>query len=165
MKATLVAFVIGLIAGTVVVQAAGRFVLLMRSPDTAKAELRGLTPDELDEEQFRKAEWPLFGLSLIAGVACAIICAARTTHAPALARTDPSRTEAHLTLTGEEFDRAYQCSSWVRLRTNGADFVRGFLVGALARSDPALAAKIEGLGQTATAELRRRLINRQEQMG
>lgn len=166
MKNVLIAFVVGLVGGTVAVQAAGRLVWLMRSaPDSAQAMARGQTPDEMDEEQFRKAEGPITWLSLVGGVVCATVCAVRAKRAPAAAGPGPRRPGTDEALTDTEFDRAYQCCSWVKLAANGADFVQGFLVGALARPDPALAAKIDGLGPDAMAGLRRRLIDCQERLG
>src|SRR5438045_167547 len=83
-------------------------------------------------------EGPLNWLSLIAGVICATVCAVRVSRTPLAARPAPRHFGADVPLTDAEFERAYQCSSWVKLAAHGTDFVRGFLVGALAPSDPAL---------------------------
>src|SRR3954469_19647231 len=115
MKNVLIAFAVGLVVGIVGVQAAGRLVWLMRTPDGAQATMRGLSPDELDEEQFRKAEGPLNWLSLIADVICATVCAVRTSRTPTAACPAPRQSGADIPVTDAEFERAYQRCSWLPL--------------------------------------------------
>jgi len=143
----LVGFVVGFaltaVAGWVAVRAIeGDEAGAAAARGMARLEYRGYTDDRF--------VMPVLAAALAAGVGCAAVGGRAAVRAGASAA-----------LTRDERRVAVACCLWADLSGRDADYLRGLIVGRLAETDPAVAAKVAALPPGPMADLFDRVRRRQ----